>query len=64
MSRVKRLLVPTDFSPMSDLAFDYALDMASREGASIHLLHVIEGAGVMAGCSDGWSVDQSGVRAE
>ena len=42
MSRIKRLLMPTDFSPASDIAFEYALDLAAREGASIHMLHVID----------------------
>ena len=42
MSRIKRLLMPTDFSPASDIAFEYALDLAVREGASIHMLHVID----------------------
>jgi len=33
MSRVKRLLIPTDFSPTSDIAFNYALEMAA---VSVH----------------------------
>lgn len=37
-----RILVPTDFSPGSRLAVDYALQLARRLGASIHLLHVTE----------------------
>ena len=62
MSRVKRLLVPTDFSPASDIAFNYALDMAAREGASIHLLHVIENATVAAVFPDGLYAELPGVR--
>jgi nucleotide-binding universal stress UspA family protein len=37
-----RVLVPTDFSPPSDRALDYARLIAARTGASLHLLHVLE----------------------
>lgn len=37
-----RILAPTDFSPPSDRALDYARHMAARCGASVHLLHVLE----------------------
>ena len=57
MSRVKRLLVPTDFSATSAIAFNYALDMAAREGASIHLLHVIEDANFAVAYPDGLFVE-------
>ena len=62
MSRVKRLLVPTDFSPTSDIAFNYAIDMAAREGASIRLLHVIEDASFAAAYPDGLIVEVPGLR--
>ena len=62
MSRVKRLLVPTDFSPTSDIAFRYALDMAARNGASIHLLHVIEDGSFAAAYPDGLFVELPGLR--
>jgi universal stress protein A len=64
MSRVKRLLVPTDFSPTSDIAFNYALDMAAREHASLLLLHVIEDASFAAAYPDGLSVEQPGRRVQ
>ena len=38
----KRILVPTDFSTASRLALDYAIDLSTRYGASIDLLHVID----------------------
>ena len=62
MSRVKRLLVPTDFSATSEIAFNYALDMAARDGASIHLLHVIEDASFAAAYPDGLYVELPGLR--
>jgi nucleotide-binding universal stress UspA family protein len=37
-----RILVPTDFSQPSDVALDYAREVANKFGASLHLLHVIE----------------------
>jgi nucleotide-binding universal stress UspA family protein len=39
---IRRLLVPTDFSPTSDAALAYARDLADRYGASLQLLHVLE----------------------
>jgi nucleotide-binding universal stress UspA family protein len=37
----KNLLVPFDFSEYSEHALDYAVEMAGKLGATIHLLHVI-----------------------
>jgi nucleotide-binding universal stress UspA family protein len=42
MSQIKRILVPTDFSAPSELATEYAIDLAFRYGASIHVVHVLE----------------------
>lgn len=43
MSRtISHVLVPIDFSSTSELALDYAATLASRFGASLHLLHVVE----------------------
>jgi nucleotide-binding universal stress UspA family protein len=38
----KRILVPIDLSEPSDAALEYARAMATRYGASLHLLHVAE----------------------
>ena len=40
---LKRILVPTDFSPHSDAALDYACDLAKESRAKLHLLHVMGG---------------------
>jgi nucleotide-binding universal stress UspA family protein len=42
MARIRRILVPTDFSTTSDAALDYARDVAERFGATLHLLHVLQ----------------------
>jgi len=40
--RLKRILVGCDFSPDSDLAFQYALSFAQEFQSELHLVHVIE----------------------
>ncbi len=40
MSKLSRILVPTDFSPVCDRALAQAVAMASRSGAELHVLHV------------------------
>ncbi|MEJ2312470.1 MAG: universal stress protein [Gemmatimonadales bacterium] len=37
-----RILVPMDYSDNSEVALGYAREIASSEGASLHLLHVLE----------------------
>ena len=64
MSPVKRMLVPTDFSPASDLAFAYALGLAARQHCAVHLLHVIDDANFAAAYSDGFYVELPAMRAE
>lgn len=38
----KKILVPTDFSPSSDMALDKALDMAEQYHSKVVVLHVID----------------------
>ncbi|HNP19815.1 MAG TPA: universal stress protein [Fulvivirga sp.] len=38
---MKNILVPTDFSPTADHAFQLALQIAKKENVNIHLLHVL-----------------------
>ena len=40
MSKLARILVPTDFSPACDHALAEAVAIASRSGAELHVLHV------------------------
>ena len=53
MTQIRRILVPVDFSATSDIALRYAIDMAARLSATIHLIHVIEAQGYTAP-SDGY----------
>src|SRR5215204_3617030 len=51
MTRITRILVPTDFSPTADAALDYAFGLADRFGASLQLLHVLDDPFVFEGMS-------------
>ena len=42
MTRIARIMVPTDFSAASDAALEYARSLAGQMGASIDLVHVFE----------------------
>lgn len=42
MIRLKRVLLPTDFSDFAGAAADYACDIAERFEAELHVLHVFE----------------------
>lgn len=42
MTRITRILVPTDFSATADAALEYAFVLAERFGASLQLLHVLD----------------------
>ena len=42
MIKIKKILAPTDFSPSSESAIDYAETFAKRFEAEIVLIHVIE----------------------
>ena len=38
----RRILVPTDFSPTSDAALEYARILAAKFGSSVQIIHVID----------------------
>lgn len=63
MPDIKRILVPTDFSTISDLAVSYAIDLATRYGASIHLVHVVEEMYFGSAYPDGFFAELPAVRA-
>lgn len=58
-----RILVPTDFSPGSRFAVDYAVQLARRLGASIHLLHVTEDPSIAGMWTEAY-VDLAQIRKE
>jgi nucleotide-binding universal stress UspA family protein len=39
---IKKILVPVDFSPHAERAFQYAITLASRLGAQLRVVHVVE----------------------
>ena len=41
MTLPRTILVPTDFSEHADHALDYAVELATRFGATMHLVHAI-----------------------
>lgn len=62
MIRIKRVLVPTDFSRMSELALSYAVSLAARDGGALHLLHVVDDAVFAAAYADGLYVELPSLR--
>jgi len=45
---IRKICVPTDFSEHADQALAYGLNIATRYGCEVHVLHVAEDAGEMA----------------
>jgi universal stress protein A len=62
MLPIRRMLVPTDFSTESNIAVDYAIDVASRYGGAIHVLHVLDDMSFASAYPDGFYVELPGVR--
>jgi nucleotide-binding universal stress UspA family protein len=48
MINIRRILVPTDFSETSDSAMRYAIALARRFAARVHLLNVPDYPGILA----------------
>ncbi len=42
MPEIRRILCPVDFSPHSENAVDFALDLSKKLGADVHLVHVYQ----------------------
>lgn len=55
----KTILVPTDFSEYSDVALEYAVDIAKQNNAKIYLLHVI---GVIRQCAADYCFDDETMK--
>ena len=53
---IKRILVPLDFSVNSNRALDYALGVARKFDADLHLVHVCEVPSMMAASMDAYAV--------
>ena len=53
---INRILVPLDFSPNSRRALDYAKGLALNFDAALHLVHVCEVPGMMAGSLDAYAI--------
>lgn len=53
-----RIVAPTDFSPNSERAVDYAVQLARRLGAKLTLLHVVPEPSVLDYSMEGFSVQE------
>lgn len=53
---IKSILVPVDFSSNSARALEYAHTMATKFGASLHLLHVCEVPSLSTGSMDAYAI--------
>lgn len=53
---IKRILVPLDFSVNSNRALDYALGVAQKFDAAIHLVHVCEVPSMMTASMDAYAI--------
>lgn len=58
----KTILMPTDFSSTSEQAFEYAVAMAQRFGASLHVLHVVAYPMEVAAWPDAYWIEATGLR--
>lgn len=52
------ILAPTDFSPNSDRAVDYAIQLAKRLGAKLRLLHIVPEPSALGYSMGGVSVEE------
>lgn len=52
MIKIKRILLPTDFSDCSKQALKYALDFALERKAKLYILHVIQELSIPVGAED------------
>ena len=57
MQAVNAILVPTDFSADSKRALAYAMQLADRFGASLHVIHVLDDSFALAGYLETYAGD-------
>jgi nucleotide-binding universal stress UspA family protein len=62
MLALRRILVPTDFSPASDLAVDYAVGMAGRSGGAVEVLHVVDVTSLATALAQALGTDRPDLR--
>ena len=55
---VNRILAPTDFSPKSEKAVNYAIQLAQRLGAKLTLLHVVPEPSAVDYSTEGISIQE------
>lgn len=64
MIRIDRILVPTDFSEFSRPAVNYAVAMAERFAAQLHILHVVPDPAMLVPDAAVFSVESMQAQSE
>ena len=54
MIHLDRILFPTDYSECSEIARDYACELAARFDAELHVVHVLEDVAMVIPSSAGY----------
>lgn len=61
---LKRILFPTDFSPASEYARNYACSIAGLMDAELHVLHIIEDPLPIPGTKGSWALPHEDLIAQ
>jgi nucleotide-binding universal stress UspA family protein len=62
VAKIETILTPTDFSTTSEQAVEYALDLARRLKASVHLVHVVAYPIDVGGWPEAYGATFAGLR--
>jgi nucleotide-binding universal stress UspA family protein len=62
LAKIETILTPTDFSATAEQAVEYALDLARRLKASVHLVHVVVFPIDVGGWPEGYGATFAGLR--
>jgi len=54
MSSIRTILVPVDFSAASDRALEYAIELATKLDAKLHVLHALHRQSLMTPSGEWW----------